>query len=196
MERIKRQKDFVPGFLAQSKKEYEKILPFMEEKAVLFESDADSTEMAGLWQAFSLIDREKLNLVTIPVKVFKMENTVVHRVDMGKLNGFLEKNLKSEMKVRPKRVRVEILNGCGVPGIGGKIAEEIDPDTFDVVNTANADRFDYPETLIIFYDNTQEALDIAEELKSEIGVGRTEARNRTQDVTDITIIAGQDYANK
>ncbi len=196
MERIERQKDFVLEFLSQSRKDYDEILPFMEEKAALFESDADSTEMAGLWQAFTLLDSKKMNLVTIPAKVFKIENTVVHRVDMSRMNGFLEKYLKSDMKIRPKRVRVEILNGCGIPGVGGKIAAEVDPDTFDVVRTANADRFDYSETLIIFYDNTQEALDMAEELRSEIGVGRSEARNRTQDVADVTIIAGQDYGNK
>ena len=76
-------------------------------------------------------------------------------------------------------------------------ASNIDLDKFEVVDSSgNADHFDYPETLIIVYGEDQKMLDAAELIRNELEAGKVEMRPRTQDITDITIVVGKDYANK
>ena len=196
---IKRQSGFVPSFLEKSRTPamYNGIVDFMKKESNLFDSDASSTEMAGLWQAFALLKDGKLQQGTVPVKRFRYEKTVVYTIDYDKLPAFTKKYVKTDYrKPAGLRTRVEILNGNGVPGIGKKVASQLDLQKFQVVNSANADNFDHPETVIIIYANDEDTVAAAEEIKNELEVGRIELRPKNQDVADITVIAGKDYASK
>ena len=122
---------------------------------------------------------------------------MVHRVDNEKLEQFIEKFVKSSHNRKSfDRVRLEVLNGCGVPGIGESIAAAIDMNSFEVVSSANANNFDYPETLIIIYSEDGDVIAAAEKLQNELEVGRIEQHPKTHDISDITIIVGKDYASK
>lgn len=196
---IKRQSGFVPSFMEESRgpDSYNDIPSFMKKEANLFDSDASSTEMAGLWQAYALLKGDKLQQVTVPVKRFHFENTVVHTVDTGKMPAFTNKYVKTDYK-KPSggRVRVEILNGCGVPGIGEKVASQLDLGELRIVNSANADNFDHTETLVIVYSEDKGIVSAAEEIRKDLEVGRIESHPKAQDIADITVIAGKDYASK
>ena len=196
---IKRQSGFVPPFLEKSRDPdmFKDIVAFMKKEANLFDSDASSTEIAGLWQSFGLLKENKLQQVTVPVKKFRFEKTVVHTTDTEKLPGFIKKYVKTDYrKPAGARTRVEILNGNGVPGIGQKVASQLDLGAFQIVNSANADNFDHPETVIIIYSNDNNAVSAAEKIKNELEVGRIESHPKNQDIADITIIVGKDYASK
>ena len=196
---IKRQSGFVPSFLEKSRTPamFNGIDDFMEKESNLFDSDASSTEMAGLWQAFALLKDGKLQQGTVPVKRFRYEKTVVYTIDYDKLPAFVKKYVKTDYrKPTGSRTRVEILNGNGVPGIGKKVASQLNLQKFQVVNSANADNFDHPETVIIIYANDEDTVAAAEEIKNELEVGRIEPRPKNQDVADITVIVGKDYASK
>ena len=196
---IKRQSGFVPPFLEKSRDPdmFKDIVDFMKKEANLFDSDASSTEIAGLWQSFALLKENKLQQVTVPVKKFRFEKTVVHTTDTEKLPGFIKKYVKTDyQKPAGARTRVEILNGNGVPGIGQKVASQLDLGAFQIVNSANADNFDHPETVIIIYSNDKDTVSAAEKIKNELEVGRIESHPKNQDIADITIIVGKDYASK
>ena len=196
---IKRQSGFVPPFLEKSRDPdmFKDIVDFMKKEANLFDSDASSTEIAGLWQSFALLKVNKLQQVTVPVKKFRFEKTVVHTTDTEKLPGFIKKYVKTDyQKPAGARTRVEILNGNGVPGIGQKVASQLDLGAFQIVNSANADNFDHPETVIIIYGNDKDTVSAAEKIKNELEVGRIESHPKNQDIADITIIVGKDYASK
>jgi anionic cell wall polymer biosynthesis LytR-Cps2A-Psr (LCP) family protein len=196
---IKRQSGFVPPFLEKSRdpKMFKDIVAFIKKEANLFDSDASSTEIAGLWQSFALLKENKLQQVTVPIKKFRFEKTVVHTTDNEKLPEFIKKYVKTDYrKPAGERTRVEILNGNGVPGIGQKVASQLDPGAFQIVNSANADNFDHPETVIIIYSNDKNAISAAEKIKNELEVGRIESHPKIQDIADITIIVGKDYASK
>ncbi|MBK5091947.1 MAG: LCP family protein [Actinobacteria bacterium] len=196
---IKRQSGFVPPFLEKSRHPdmFKDIVDFMKKEANLFDSDASSTEIAGLWQSFALLKENKLQQVTVPVKKFRFEKTVVHTTDTEKLPGFIKKYVKTDyQKPAGARTRVEILNGNGVPGIGQKVASQLDLGAFQIVNSANADNFDHPETVIIIYGNDKDTVSAAEKIKNELEVGRIESHPKNQDIADITIIVGKDYASK
>ena len=196
---IRRQSGFVPPFLEKSRNPdiYNDIVPFIKKESNVFDSDASSTEMAGLWQAFTLLNEKKLQQVTVPVKRFRFEKTVVHTTDAGKLPAFIKKYVKTDFR-EPSvtRLRVEILNGNGVPGIGEKVASRLDLGKFQIVNSANADNFNHPDTVIIVYSNDAETLSAAEKIKNELEVGRVESHPKNQDIADITVIVGKDYASK
>jgi len=197
LELIDRQKGFVPVFLERSRDIFGDIEGLTKKNANLFDTDASNAELAGMWQAFSLLDEDKLLQETLPIKEFRYEKTVVHRVDNDKMEQFIKKYLKSRSnRTSFERVRLEVLNGCGVPGIGENVAAAIDMDSFEVVSSSNADNFDYPETVIIIYSEDRGVIAAAEKLQSELEVGRIESHPQVHDMSDITVIVGKDYASK
>lgn len=197
MELIDRQKGFVPEFFKESRGDsvFNNALAIMKKSGDLFDTSASDKQLAGLWQAYALLASNKLSVVTLPVKEVKIEKTVVHLVDRSKLDAFKKEYVKSDYLII-ERVRLDILNGCGTPGIGEKVASELDPVRFQVVNNGNADNFNHPETVIIIYNMNKKMADAAEEIKRKLEVGRIDSMPPNQNLLDISIIVGKDYASK
>jgi hypothetical protein len=65
-----------------------------------------------------------------------------------------------------------------------------------VVNSGNADTFDHPETLIIVYGDDKALAESAEEIRNDLEVGRLQQQPRTQNISDISVIIGKDFASK
>ncbi len=188
----KRMQAFVPTFLDAS----DDIGQLVSKNASLLDTDASDKELAGIWQSYAALG-DRLQQGTIPVKEFKFEQTVVHRVDQEALSAFLKKYLKTDSpRKQARRFKVEVLNGNGVPGIGEDVASKLDMKQFQVVNSANADNFDHADTVILIYSSDPDVADAAEEIKRELETGRIEFRPMTQDIAEITIIVGKDYAQK
>lgn len=197
MDLIERQKGFVPVFLQRSREMINDIELIIKKNANLLDTDASNKELTGIWQAYALLEGNDLLQGTLPVKEFRFEKTVVHRVDTDKLEEFVKKYVKSQTNRSSfERFRLEILNGCGVPGVGEKVAAEIDLNTFEVVSSANADSFDYPETVIIIYGEDKDVMSAAEQMREELEVGKIESHPKSHDISDITVIVGNDYASK
>jgi anionic cell wall polymer biosynthesis LytR-Cps2A-Psr (LCP) family protein len=89
--------------------------------------------------------------------------------------------------------RVEIRNGNGVAGVSSEVAQAIIPLGFRVLITGNADDFDHDTTRIVVYDDSDEQLAVAREVRDALGVGRVELSEVPQGVVDLTIVVGSDY---
>lgn len=196
MDLIKRQQSFAPEFLRFSRGIFDDITADTKKYASLIDSDASDKELAGMWQAFALMKGSKFHQATVPVKEFRLEKTVVHRVDQPRMPAFVQKYVKTESSKSSKRLRLELLNGCGVPGIGQKVASKLSMGKFSLVNDGNADNFDHPETVIIVYGNDKGIAAAAETIRNALEVGRVQAQPPTQDISDITVIIGKDFASK
>jgi hypothetical protein len=199
VELCKQQADFTPEFLSESRRMFGDIPAFIKKNANLLDTDASDQELTGLWQTYADLSGDKLLRGIIPVKEFKFEDTTVHRVDQGKLPVFIKKYVMSPSTMKTTkttRYKVEILNGNGVPGIGEQIASKLDMNEFQVVNSANADSFDHTDTVILIYSNDKSVTKAAEKLRNSLEVGRIELRDKTQDISDITVVVGKDYAQK
>jgi hypothetical protein len=195
----KRLLDFVPEFFAESRSLYDSIPAFVKKNANLLDTDASDRELAGIWQTYAALEGDRLLAGIVPVKEFKFEDTTVHRVNQEKMPAFIKKYVMSpstKKATTSKRYKVEILNGNGVPGIGEQVASKLDMNKFQVVNSANADSFEHPETVIIIYSDDSNVIKAAEQVKNSMEVGRIEVRDKTQDISDITIVVGKDYAQK
>jgi anionic cell wall polymer biosynthesis LytR-Cps2A-Psr (LCP) family protein len=199
IELCKRQMAYAPEFFAQSRDMFDSIPAFVKKNANLLDTDASDLELTGIWQSYADLRDDNLLLGIIPVKEFKFEDTTVHRVDQGKLSAFIKEYVMSPSTMKStknKRYKVEILNGNGVPGIGEQVASKLEMNKFQVVNSANADSFEHPETVIIIYTNDSDMIEAAEQVQNSMEVGRVEVRDQTQDISDITIVVGKDYAQK
>ena len=57
-----------------------------------------------------------------------------------------------------QNIKVEVLNGCGIKGIAARTADFLRSHQVDVVRSDNADRYDYPNTVIISRNENVESL--------------------------------------
>lgn len=89
--------------------------------------------------------------------------------------------------------RVQILNGNGVPGIGQEVATRLVGEGFRVILSGNAPRLDYSRTLVIVYDDSDEARVLAERARELIGVGEIQVSAQEQGIVDLTIVVGKDF---
>ena len=91
-----------------------------------------------------------------------------------------------------KVIQIEVLNGCGVPGLAINFTDALRKNGFDVVESGNFETFDISETMIIDRDgNLENARRVAEVL----GVDQ---KNIIQEISpdyflDATVVIGSDY---
>jgi hypothetical protein len=90
----------------------------------------------------------------------------------------------------PSGIRVEVLNGSGQEGVGGKVAAVLRDAGFQVVSVRNADRFDYPRTLVAARGtDIGRAKAVAHKLD-----GSQIIRQRAPVDWDVTVVVGRDQA--
>ena len=94
-----------------------------------------------------------------------------------------------------KNIKVEILNGCGIKGIAAKTSDFLrSKHRIDVIRSDNADKFDYPKTIII---GRNEDLDKILSVSNafDISINNKNHIQHIPDETlgvDVTIILGKD----
>ena len=91
-------------------------------------------------------------------------------------------------------VRIEILNGCGVPKLAAQYADILRSRGYDVRDTRNADRSNYEASLI--YDRTDLAGQ-AERMASILGIPLTQVTDNPNSQlvdVDLTLILGNDHS--
>jgi len=97
-----------------------------------------------------------------------------------------EKPLPMERKI----VRVEVLNGCGTPGLAKKVTDFLRIKGFDVVNVGNAENFEFPETIVV--DRVGE-MSNAWKVARAIGVNNVIQQQDVDLLLDVTLILGEDH---
>lgn len=90
------------------------------------------------------------------------------------------------------RIEVEVLNGCGVIGMAGEFADYLRRKGYDVIRFTNAQRYDYPRTLVV---NRGTDFDRARLVAQTLGVESNAVENMPDPSLqlDVTIVLGQDY---
>jgi len=94
-------------------------------------------------------------------------------------------------------IDVEVLNGCGVPGLAGKVSEFMRTHNVDVVRSENADHFNYDKTQIILRNENRDGLKIvAESFGFDVkNSSRVLHLPDEQLSVDITVIIGSDFGS-
>lgn len=91
------------------------------------------------------------------------------------------------------RVRMQVLNGVGRPGIGRAVEQRLGGGRVELVATANARTFDQATTRIVVYDDDAATREAAEWVRRRLGVGTIQMSQQPQSVVDVTVIVGADF---
>lgn len=101
-----------------------------------------------------------------------------------------------------KIVKINILNGEGTEKLAftvkGIIESHFNEDgkILEVVETKDADNWNYTQTKIIIFTSGKGVNTLAQQLQERLGVGVIEYSDNNVDNVDISIILGSDYTNK
>jgi len=158
----------------------------------LAESDADPGEHAQLLAALAALSPSDRTIAPLPVQQVSVGGSELYAVDAETIEAFMSDTL-GVADVGNDDVRVQVLNGNGVPGIGQEVAEDLVGAGFRVVLTGNARRLNYKRTLIITYDDSDEGRAVAQRARSLLGVGEIQVSVQEQGIVDLTIVVGKDF---
>jgi hypothetical protein len=89
-------------------------------------------------------------------------------------------------------IQLEVLNGCGEPGIANNFTNHLRNNGFDVVEVGNFERFDVEETFIISRSSSPNN---ARRVASALGIPTQNIiREESSDFyLDVTVVLGKDY---
>jgi len=89
-------------------------------------------------------------------------------------------------------VQIEVLNGCGAPGVADKFTTFLRQKGFDVVKTGNYESFNVPRTLVI---DRKGNVRLAVRIGSALGLKPSEVISEIHDLymVDATVVLGKDF---
>ena len=89
--------------------------------------------------------------------------------------------------------RIEVLNGCGIEGAAGKVANFLRSKNFDIKSTANADIWNYPFTIVV-----SRSLDttIASQVAAALKTDKMVVIRSNDNLHDVTVFIGPDFGER
>lgn len=154
------------------------------------ESDLGQSEMAEITAFIASVPGERTALVALPVKPLELGGQTYFEPQRDQIADLLLQWWDVRLGASDAAVRTIVYNGVGTPGIAGVVAQSLIAQGMRVVDTRNADRFDYDRTLIVVQDGD---LTQGERIKEVLGVGEVVDQPSEQDVADVIVIIGKDY---
>ncbi|HUF31618.1 MAG TPA: LytR C-terminal domain-containing protein [Acidimicrobiales bacterium] len=113
------------------------------------------------------------------------------RVRGAQLEALLSRILPEAGGEGGPRIKVQVLNGTGVPGLAQEVQPVLVRVGAAVALTGNADRFDYEITQIVYYRDDR--LEAARAIQRALGFGEVVRSLSGLDVVDVTVVVGQDF---
>lgn len=110
--------------------------------------------------------------------------------DKEKVEIIVDNLIRSKEYIKNSRYKVSIYNGNGKPGLAGDMADILTKYGFKISHIANADRFNYENTVISYYN--KDAKRAVEGIKRLLD---GEINYIEEDKSDIEIIIGEDFIN-
>jgi len=143
--------------------------------AATTESNLNAAELKELGVVLGRIDQENVALVPMPVKPIKLGDQTYFEPQRKEIADLLRQWWGVDASKEVNAVRVIVYNGVGKPGAAGEAAQQLIRGGFRVVDTKNADRFDYDKTKVIVRRGTAaqgEAVRAAHRSTRHRGAGR------------------------
>lgn len=154
------------------------------------ESDLAEAERQRIAEFIASVDGEHTALVPLPVKPIELGGETYLEPQRDQIADLLLQWWGVRQGAEDAAVRVIIYNGAGTPGVAGDAARQLIEAGMRVVDTKNADRFDYQSTLIVVQDGERAQ---GEQVRTALGVGEIVEKPSQQDIADVIIIVGKDY---
>ncbi|HXE73682.1 MAG TPA: LCP family protein, partial [Candidatus Nitrosotenuis sp.] len=191
--RIRRQQQVMAALVSKLKDpalvtKYDELCRIAKEN---IETDFSVLDLIGLAYLYKDFDRSKMRTGAIVGDDADI-NGISYIIPYGPENERLVRELlKDPSDVRLGEVRVEILNGTGIDGLAGQVAEELRQKGFTVVRVGDAERTDYARTRVVDHLGNAEIRALLERLLSGAQVEIDPAAGRGKN-PDITVVVGKD----
>ncbi|MCC5948954.1 MAG: LytR C-terminal domain-containing protein [Nitriliruptoraceae bacterium] len=141
----------------------------------------------------SAVRDDRVATLTLPVTPIGSGEDAAFRAEVARVDDLVDGRFPAARPGGPGvGVRLQLLNGNGVPNVGLPVAERLVDGGYRVVLSDNADRFTYETTRIVVYDETADIVAAAEDIRDRLGVGSIERSSTPQSVVDVTIVIGAD----
>lgn len=155
------------------------------------ETDLSADDQQRIAEFIDSVSGDRTALVSLPLKPIDLGGQTYYEPQRDRIADLLMQWWGVKIGAEDTSVRVIIYNGVGTPGIAGEAAQELIAAGMRVVDTKNADRFDYDTTLVVVQSGSPEH---GEQVKAALGVGEVVDQPSEQDVADVVVIIGRDYA--
>lgn len=155
-------------------------------------TDASPGDEAVLLRDLAALSLEQRTIATLPVKPVSAGGQALYEADPAEVSAFVHDTFAA-LPPAKNEIRVQVLNGNGVPGIGEEVAKRLIGHGFRVILGGNAPRLDYQKTRIVTYSDTPEGLAQAQRAKDLLGVGEVQVSAQAQGIVDLTIVVGKDF---
>ena len=110
----------------------------------------------------------------------------------GSGNSDGESSSSSSSSASLSGVHISVKNGSGIAGCANEAAAKLTPDGA-IVETGNADDFNYSQTLIIYEDSSQS--EEAQKIADLLGVGQVKQNDGTYAFSgDFLVVVGSDWS--
>jgi hypothetical protein len=148
------------------------------EPSDLVDSDSASSVTEAL-QAASQANVSTIPVVQAATGIFVSEPEAIRQAIVDAFGG-------------PDRevVRVIVLNGSGLPGVGELVAERIVPGGFRIVVSENAANFDHAETLVVV--GSADDVVLGERVRDLLGTGSVNV-SVSSGIAPVTVVVGKDF---
>jgi hypothetical protein len=153
-------------------------------------SSLSKAELDTLAGQLSAIAQSNTAIVPLPVKSIKLGNQTYFEPQRAEVADLLKSWWGVDASKAAAASRVILYNGAGAPGIAGEAAQQLIRGGFRVVDTKNADSFNYATTKIVVQRGDVKQ---GEEIARILGVGKVEQQPSEQDVADVIVVVGKDY---
>lgn len=167
----------------------------LSSESVLGESDLSPEEIADFLSDLAAFPEDSMVLNSLPVTQVSVGESELYSTEEEEVERFVKDTIGARSSVGSE-IRVQILNGNGVPGIGEEVAEELVGEGYRVFLSGNARHLNYKKTLVIAYERTDEAIALAERARELIGVGEVQISGQEQGIVDLTIVVGKDFLGR
>lgn len=158
--------------------------------SAITKTNLSDEQRATLSATLSSIPAKSAAFVPLPVKPIKLGNQTYFEPQRAEVADLLKAWWGVDPSKSAQVTRVIVYNGAGKPGIAGDAAQKLIRGGFRVVDTKNADRFDYKTTIVVVQRGPVEK---GQEVVSVLGAGIVRQKRTDEDVSDIVVIIGKDY---
>jgi hypothetical protein len=90
----------------------------------------------------------------------------------------------------PDLGKIEILNGCGIPGAGKRVEDFLRKKGFDVKKTSDAPTWNYPYTIVV---SRTKDMSIAQKIADVLHTEKLILVRTGDDLYDVSIFIGSDF---
>lgn len=154
------------------------------------ETNLTGEELTRWREFFGDVPGDNIALVPMPVKPVNVGSQTYFEPQRDEIADLVSSWWGVTIEAEDPAVRVIVYNGSGEPGAAGEAAQQLIRGGFRVVDTKNADTFDYDVTQIVVQRGD---VSRGESVREVLGVGEVLSQPADQEVADIIIIIGSDW---